>query len=96
MFTYITEELPKFVESLFPISGKKSILGHSMGGHGALICALKKRNYESVSAFAPIANPTNSNWGQHAFKEYAILDGKNWDGCELLKLDEKRIPIKID
>ena len=55
MYDYITKELPKFVESMFPVdASRKSITGHSMGGHGALICHLKNPGaYKSVSAFAP-------------------------------------------
>ena len=60
MYDYVTKELPELVSSLFPVNAdKKSITGHSMGGHGALICHLKNPgNYASVSAFSPICNPT--------------------------------------
>lgn len=59
MFDYVTKELPQIMQSNFKVDpSKKSIFGHSMGGHGALICALKLPNeYCSVSAFAPISNP---------------------------------------
>lgn len=59
MFDYVVSELPQIMESNFGVdNSKKSIFGHSMGGHGALICALKVPNaYRSVSAFSPICNP---------------------------------------
>ena len=64
MFTYITEELPNVVSSYFHASPTNmSITGFSMGGHGALIAALKTNKYRSVSAFAPISNPSkNEDW----------------------------------
>ncbi len=70
MFTYINEELPELVSTYFPVSRNNiSITGFSMGGHGALISALKTGQFKSVSAFAPISNPSKSaNWGQKAFK----------------------------
>ncbi|XP_011504533.1 PREDICTED: S-formylglutathione hydrolase [Ceratosolen solmsi marchali] len=93
MFSYITDELPALINKKFPaIPDKQSIMGHSMGGHGALICALKyPGKYKSVSAFAPICNPINSNWGQKAFTGY--LGGKKgdehwkkWDATELIQV----------
>merc|ERR1711863_72548 len=64
MYTYITKELPELVSGLFPVDPeKRSITGHSMGGHGALICHLKNPGmYSSVSAFSPICNPTLVTW----------------------------------
>ena len=60
MYDYVTKELPDLVNAMFPVNAeKKSITGHSMGGHGALICHLKNPGmYSAVSAFAPICNPT--------------------------------------
>jgi len=67
MYDYVTEELPALVARHFPLNGQQSISGHSMGGHGALVCALKHpERYASVSAFAPIANPTQCPWGEKA------------------------------
>lgn len=65
MFSYINKELPDLVSSNFPVDRQNiSITGFSMGGHGALISALKTGQYRSVSAFAPMANPTKSEaWG---------------------------------
>ncbi|CAK7219241.1 hypothetical protein SEUCBS140593_003824 [Sporothrix eucalyptigena] len=73
METYLTEELPKLLLSEFPaLDGtRQSITGHSMGGHGALTLYLRHPGrYRSVSAFAPISNPSRCPWGQKAFKGY--------------------------
>ena len=68
MYDYVVSELPALIEKNFPVSDKKAISGHSMGGHGALTIALKNTDkYTSVSAFSPIANPCNCPWGQKAF-----------------------------
>ena len=66
MFIVISQELPELVSGLFPVDPeKRSITGHSMGGHGALICHLKNPGmYSSVSAFSPICNPTVVPWGE--------------------------------
>merc|ERR1711871_307241 len=65
MYEYVMKELPALVEAEFPVDGtKKSICGHSMGGHGALMCYLKNPGtFASVSAFAPIVAPTECPWG---------------------------------
>ncbi|KAH0473916.1 MAG: uncharacterized protein KVP18_002369 [Porospora cf. gigantea A] len=89
MYTYVTEELPALVEAEFAVvPGLKSIFGHSMGGHGALMIALKNPDaYASVSAFAPICNPTKCPWGIKAFEGYlgSVDSGVEYDSCELLK-----------
>jgi S-formylglutathione hydrolase len=81
MFDYVSCELPALVEANLPLlAGVKSISGHSMGGHGALICALKLPNaFRSVSAFAPIANPVNCGWGQGCFGAYLGDDTATWE-----------------
>jgi S-formylglutathione hydrolase len=81
MYSYITVELPRLIEANFPvIPGKQSIMGHSMGGHGALICYLKNPGlYRSVSAFAPICNPIQCPWGQKAFTGYLGDDKTSWE-----------------
>jgi S-formylglutathione hydrolase len=89
MYDYITQELPLLIESYLPILANiRSISGHSMGGHGALICALKKPNhYCSVSAFAPICHPSQSPWGQNAFATYLGQSQSTWlnyDATELM------------
>lgn len=91
MYDYITQELPALVQHSFPEidASKKSIFGHSMGGHGALICFLKNPSlYTSVSAFAPICNPINCPWGQKAFNGFLGSDTSawaEWDASQLAK-----------
>lgn len=65
MYDYILTELPTLLEAQLPLSDQRAISGHSMGGHGALVLALRNpQRFTSVSAFAPIANPLNCPWGQ--------------------------------
>jgi len=91
MYSYITSELPKALYKEFSeLDGERvSITGHSMGGHGALTLFLKNPGmYKSVSAFAPIANPSKCPWGEKAFKGYLGEDKeawKDWDATELIK-----------
>lgn len=90
MYSYITKELPAVIEANFKINSEKiGIMGHSMGGHGALICALKNPEmYKSVSAFAPICNPMECPWGQKAFEGYLGNIKHHWkdyDACSLVK-----------
>lgn len=101
MYHYITKELPQLIEAELPVlANVKSISGHSMGGHGALICALKNpQEYRSVSAFAPICNPVNSGWGKGCFNLYLGNDEKQWseyDATELIKSGNKVQDILID
>jgi S-formylglutathione hydrolase len=72
MFSYVTEELPGAIQQVCPYDGKRQgIFGHSMGGHGALIAALKTQNqYLSLSAIAPISTPSRSPWEQKACNAY--------------------------
>lgn len=90
MYSYVTSELPEVVLSNFNVvPDRQSVFGHSMGGHGALICTLKNPGmYRSVSAFAPICNPINCAWGKKAFTGYLGPDQdawKEWDATELVK-----------
>lgn len=80
MYRYVTEELPALVEQQFPLdAGRVGISGHSMGGHGALICALRNpHRYRSVSAFAPITSPTRCEWGRKALTGYLGPDEQAW------------------
>lgn len=101
MYDYVTKELPELVERHLPlISGLKSITGHSMGGHGALICALKEAGaYRSVSAFAPINHPSRCPWGQGCFSSYLGDDPEVWkayDATELILAGATQIPLLID
>ncbi len=79
MYDYVVNELPELIESNFPVSDKRAITGHSMGGHGALVIALKNpEQYRSVSAFSPISNPINCPWGQKAFTAYLGENKDTW------------------
>lgn len=84
MYDYVAEELPALVESHLPLTpGMKSISGHSMGGHGALVCALKNPGaYRSVSAFAPICNPVNGAWGEGCFAAYLGDNTTLWEAYD--------------
>lgn len=100
MYDYITQELPHFVEAHFPVSEKKAISGHSMGGHGALSIAVKRpTHYTSVSAFAPIVNPMACAWGQQALTGYLGDDRSEWaqyDSVELIKEHGLALPLLVD
>ena len=100
MYSYIVDELPQLIEENFPVSKIKSISGHSMGGHGALTIGLKNSDqYQSISAFSPIVNPMQAPWGKKAFTEYLGSDFSTWkdyDTCELLKLQKASLPILVD
>ena len=101
MYDYVTQELPALVEAELPlIPGLKSITGHSMGGHGALVCALKNPDaYRSVSAFAPICHPMSCGWGEGCLGAYLGEDReswKAWDATELVKAGAKPLPLLID
>jgi len=91
MWDYITAELPKLIFKNFPLlENAQGITGHSMGGHGALTIAMSLPNqYQSVSAFAPIANPTMSEWGQKQFKEYLGTDKADWEKYDSTILMQK-------
>merc|ERR1712000_205757 len=72
MYSYVSDELPAIVATELPIdSSRFSIFGHSMGGHGALVIGLRNyRLFKTISAFAPVSQPTECAWGQKAFKNY--------------------------
>ncbi|MBF2029604.1 MAG: S-formylglutathione hydrolase [Oscillatoriales cyanobacterium C42_A2020_001] len=101
MYSYVVEELPTLIEKHFPArSDRQGIFGHSMGGHGALVCALRNpERFRSVSAFAPICAPMQCPWGQKAFTHYL---GENWeewrayDASELVLTAKVANPILID
>ena len=80
MYSYVTRELYALVNAEFPVDAARTgIFGHSMGGHGALLCALRNpRQYRSVSALAPIASPTRSDWGRGALAGYLGVDESTW------------------
>ena len=80
MWSYIVDELPNLVLKEFPLDqDKQSIMGHSMGGLGALNIAFRNPEiYKTVSAFAPISNPTKGVWGQKQFEAYLGKDKEKW------------------
>ncbi|MFN2362074.1 MAG: S-formylglutathione hydrolase [Marinobacter sp.] len=100
MYDYVVKELPQLVEGHLPVTEGRAVSGHSMGGHGALIAALKNPGYyKSVSAFAPIANPSECPWGQKAFSGYLGDDPKaweEWDATLLIPVAKERLPLLVD
>jgi len=80
MYSYITEELPRLLAGSFAVDAANAgIFGHSMGGHGALVIALRNPGrYRSVSAFAPIASAARSPWGEKALAKYLGSDRNAW------------------
>ena len=100
MQDYVAEELPTLVERHFPVTQARGIFGHSMGGHGALVTALRHPGrYRSVSAFSPIVAPSQVPWGQKAFDAYLGADRgawKDWDAVELVATARERLPLLVD
>ena len=100
MYDYITQELPTLIEDTLPVTGERAISGHSMGGHGALVIALRNpQQYVSVSAFSPVSNPTDCPWGQQAFRKYLGEDTSLWqeyDAAVLLSREQHYIPILVE
>jgi S-formylglutathione hydrolase len=102
MYDYIADELPALIEQNFPVSNVRAISGHSMGGHGALVIALRNpKRYRSVSAFSPIANPTASPWGRKAFTHYLGNEEKRWRDYDASLLIEsshpsEHLPLLVD
>jgi len=96
MYSYIVDELPEVVASVFPIDlGAQAITGHSMGGHGALTIALRNPGrFRSCSAFAPIVAPSQVPWGEKALSGYLGPDRAGWrrhDAVALIE-DGARVP----
>lgn len=101
MYSYVTRELPEVIGANFPAAmDRQGIFGHSMGGHGALVCALKNPGqYRSLSAFAPIAAPSRVPWGIKAFGAYlggTPAEWRAWDASELLRTDRFDGEILVD
>lgn len=101
MWDYITDELPAAIFSAFPVDDtRQGITGHSMGGHGALTIAMGiPGRFRSVSAFAPIANPTASDWGRKQFAAYLGPDEGKWSPHDATLLMKKRGfdgPVLVD
>ena len=102
MYDYLRDERPQLINNQFQVADRCAISGHSMGGHGALIMALKNPGrFTSVSAFAPIVNPCKVPWGQKAFSAYLGDDEatwQEWDSCALMQASQAgdAIPTLID
>jgi S-formylglutathione hydrolase len=100
MYDYVVSELPALIEAQFPANAARSISGHSMGGHGALVIALRNPDrYRSVSAFSPIVAPGQVPWGKKAFSAYLGDDHDAWkqyDAVELVENAGERLPLLVD
>jgi len=100
MYDYVVEELPALVEAHLPASGARAVSGHSMGGHGALVAALRNPGrYRSVSAFSPMVAATQAPWGEKAFAAYLGEDREAWkryDAVELLASAQEKLPLLVD
>ncbi|KEF43530.1 MAG: S-formylglutathione hydrolase [Cyanobium sp. CACIAM 14] len=100
MHAYVVEELPALLEAELPLSPARGISGHSMGGHGALVAALRHPGrYRSVSAFAPICHPSACPWGRKAFAAYLGGDQRHWaawDATLLIAEAPERLPLLVD
>lgn len=100
MYDYVTQELPALVMANLPLNGRESISGHSMGGHGALVLALRQPDrYASVSAFSPITNPSNCPWGEKAFTGYLGAYRGTWaqyDACKLISTRQSHQELFVD
>lgn len=100
MYDYILNELLPVVESSFPVTNKKAISGHSMGGHGALTMGLRNPDvFSSISAFSPICNPMDCPWGVKAFTHYLGNNTQDWeqyDASQLIKKASQKPPILVD
>lgn len=96
MYSYISEELPALIAENFPVDmERQSVFGHSMGGHGALILALRNpEKFKSCSAFAPITHPMIAGWSTGAFEKYLGADQAAWRAYDTVALieDGKRFP----
>lgn len=101
MEDYVVTELPGIIAAHFPVlADRQGIMGHSMGGHGALTLALRHpEKYRSVSAFAPIVAPSRVPWGQKAFRGYLGTDENVWadhDTTALVRRAKTKIPLLVD
>lgn len=90
MGSYVNVELPALIEAHFAArKDRRGLFGHSMGGHGALVSALRHPGqWQSLSALAPLANPSSAAWGHKAFTRYLGPDDSVWktyDACELMR-----------
>ncbi len=100
MHDYVVDELPALVEANLPVTEARAISGHSMGGHGALVIALRNPGrYRSVSAFSPIVAPSQVPWGEKAFAAYLGKEReawKQWDTVALVGAACERLPLLVE
>jgi S-formylglutathione hydrolase len=101
MWSYVTEDLPAIAAQHFPLDmARQGIMGHSMGGHGALTVALRNPGrYRAVSAFAPIATPSQVPWGEKALGAYLGTDRARWaqhDAVELIRSGARMPDLLVD
>ncbi|MBC2310798.1 S-formylglutathione hydrolase [Listeria booriae] len=101
MYDYIVTELTTIVRETLGLTGSESIMGHSMGGHGALVIGLRNPDrFRAISAFSPIVNPSDVPWGMKAFDAYLGTDKQAWASWDASKLlashDGKPVPILLD
>ncbi len=100
MYDYVVDELPALIEAHFPVTTARAISGHSMGGHGALVVALRNPGrYRSVSAFAPIVAPSQVPWGEKVFATYLGDDQVAWkayDAAALIADATERLTLLVD
>ncbi|TMK07550.1 MAG: S-formylglutathione hydrolase [Alphaproteobacteria bacterium] len=101
MASYVARELPALIKSELPADiARQSIMGHSMGGHGALTIALRNQDrYASVSAFSPICSPMNCPWGEKALSGYLGSNKESWrryDACALLEDGARLRELLVD
>jgi S-formylglutathione hydrolase len=101
MFSYVTEELPALVDAHFPTDpARRGVFGHSMGGHGALVAALRRPDvFRSCSAFAPISAPMECPWGHKALGNYLGSDQRAWaahDASLLIASAVEKLPMLVD
>jgi len=100
MYDYVVNELPELIEAEFPVTEKRAISGHSMGGHGAITIGLNNPDrYTSISAFSPICHPMVCPWGEKALGNYLGSDKSAWkkhDASELVRTAEKQLPLLVD
>ena len=99
MWSYVTDDLPRLVAAQFPADlSRQSIMGHSMGGHGALTIGLTFADrFRAVSAFAPIVAPSQVPWGRKALTGYLGADPANWRAHDAVALieDGARVPALL-
>jgi S-formylglutathione hydrolase len=100
MADYVTQELRALVEQHFPVMPVRGIAGHSMGGHGALVLALRHPGlYQSVSAFSPIVAPSQVPWGRKALTAYLGANESTWagwDACALIASGHRAPALRVD